>query len=228
LSGTYSGIGSVSGGFGLPSSFVNGSLSDSTEYFYKFKSVDYSGNKSVFSDVVNATTDAPASPARADNGYVYYTVSQPNTPTTPTATSYNYDTASFGGLTASWQKNPQTINGADATLWASSFTITEASFGGLQAITFSVPFKSTQFNGLVTFTNLDSELADASSTKITTINGGLLKTGTLDVSVVNISGTTQSNFNLQSAASGSRMVLTNDTIEIYEGSVLRVKLGNLA
>ena len=226
--GTYTAVASVAGGFGLPSSFVNGSLSDSTEYFYKFKSVDYSGNKSAFTAEVSATTDAPASPARADNGYVYYTVSQPNTPTTPTATSYNYDTASFGGLTADWQKNPPTINGADATLWASSFTITEASFGGSQTITFSVPFKSTQFDGLVTFTNLNSELADASSTEITTINGGLLKTGTLDVSLVNISGTTQSNFNLQSAASGSRMVLTNDTIEIYEGSVLRVKLGNLA
>ena len=45
---------------------------------------------------------------------------------------------------------------------------------------------------------------------------------------VNISGTSQSNFNVQSAASGSRMKITNDTIEIYDGSTLRVKLGNLA
>ena len=222
--GTYAVIGSVSGGFGLATSFVNGSLSDSTQYFFKFKSVDYSGNKSAFSSVVNATTDAAVSPPRADNGYVYYDQSSAGAPSTPSATSYNYDTASFGGLTANWQKNPPTINGADGKFWASSFTITESSFGGSQTITFSAPFASTQFDGLVTFTNLNTGLAASS----TTIDGDKIKTGTLDVAVVNISGTTQSSFNLQSAASGSRMVLTNDTIEIYDGTTLRVKLGNLA
>ena len=85
------------------------------------------------------------------------------------------------------------------------------------------------FNGLVTFQNLNDELADGTSgSEITTINGARIQTGTLDVSQVNISGTTQSNFNLQSAGSGSRMKITNDTIEIYDGSVLRVKLGNLS
>ena len=226
--GTYSVVGSVSGGFGLPTSFVNGSLSNSTQYFYKIKSVDYSGNKSDFSAIVNATTSTAAASPRADNGYVYYAISSSGSPSTPSATSYNYNTASFGGLTGNWQKNPPVINGADGKFWASSFTITEAAFGGSQTITFSAPFASTQFDGLVTFTNLNSELGNASSTEITTINGGLLKTGTIDVGQVNISGTTQSSFNMQSAASGSRMVLTNDTIEIYDGSTLRVKLGNLA
>jgi hypothetical protein len=225
--GTYTAIASVAGGHGLPSSFVNGSLDDSEDYFYKIKSVDYSGNKSAFTAIVSATTDAPASPPRADNGYVYYTVASANSPSTPSATSYNYDTASFGGLSTNWQKNPPVINGADGKFWASSFTITEATFGGSQTITFSAPFASTQFDGLVTFTNLNSELANASSTEITTINGGLLKTGTIDVSQVNISGTTQSSFNMQSASSGSRMKITNDTIEIYDGSTLRVKIGNL-
>jgi hypothetical protein len=226
--GTYTAVASVSGGYGLASSFVNGSLGDSTAYYYKLKSVDYSGNKSAFTGVVNATTDAPASPPRADNGYVYYTVSSANAPSTPSATSYNYNTASFGGLSTNWQKNPPTINGADGKFWASSFTITEATFGGSQTITFSAPFASTQFDGLVTFTTLNSELANASSTEITTINGGLLKTGTIDVSLVNVTGTTQSNFELKSAASGSRLVIQNDRILIYDGTTLRVKLGNLA
>ena len=113
----------MAGGHGLPSSFVNGSLDDSEDYFYKIKSVDYSGNKSAFSAIISATTDAPASPPRADNGYVYYTVSSANAPSTPSATSYNYDTAAFAGLTTNWQKNPPTINGADGKFWASSFTI---------------------------------------------------------------------------------------------------------
>ena len=226
--GTYTAVASVAGGYGLASSFVNGSLSDSTAYYYKLKSVDYSGNKSAFTAVVNATTDAPASPPRADNGYVYYTVSSANAPSTPSATSYNYNTASFGGLSTNWQKNPPTINGADGKFWASSFTITEATFGGAQTITFSAPFASTQFDGLVTFTTLNSELANASSTEITTINGGLLKTGTIDVALVNVTGTTQSNFELKSSASGSRLVIQNDRILIYDGTTLRVKLGNLA
>lgn len=225
--GTYSAIASVAGGYGLTSSFVNGSLDDEEDYFYKIKSVDYSGNKSAFSAIVSATTNAPASPPRADNGYVYYTVSSANPPSSPTATSYNYDTAAFGGLTANWQKNPPTINGADGKFWASSFTITEATFGGSQTITFSTPFASTQFDGLVTFTNLNSELANASSTEITTINGGLLKTGTIDVSNVNIAGTSSSGINIKSAASGSRMEISSDVIKIYDGSTLRVKLGNL-
>ena len=226
--GTYTAVASVAGGHGLPSSFVNGSLADSEDYFYKIKSVDYSGNKSAFSPIVSATTSAPASPPRADNGYVYYTVSSANAPSAPSATSYNYDTAAFAGLTTNWQKNPPTINGADGKFWASSFTITEASFGGTQTITFSTPFASTQFDGLVTFTNLNTELANASSTEITTINGGLLKTGTIDVSQVNIAGTASAGISIKSAASGSRMEIDSDVIKIYDGTTLRVKLGNLA
>ena len=222
--GTYTAVASVAGGHGLPSSFVNGSLADSEDYFYKIKSVDYSGNKSAFSAIVSATTDAPASPPRADNGYVYYTQSSANAPSTPSATSYNYDTASFGGLTANWQKNPPTINGADGKFWASSFTITESSFGGSQTITFSAPFASTQFDGLVTFTNLNTGLAAAS----TTIDGDKIKTGTLDVALVNISGTASAGISIKSAATGSRMEIESDVIKIYEGSTLRVKLGNLA
>jgi hypothetical protein len=168
-----------------------------------------------------------AGPRNAD-GYLYYSVSQALAPASPSATSYNFVTGSFGGLTANWSTTPPTNTGGDAKYWATYWHVTEATFGGTQSRTFNTPFNSVQFDGLVTFTNLNSELSNASSTEITTINGGLVKTGTLDVSVVNISGTTQSGFNLQSAASGSRMVLTNDTIEIYDGSTLRVKLGNLA
>ena len=192
--GTYTAVASVAGGHGLPSSFVNGSLADSEDYFYKIKSVDYSGNKSAFSAIVSATTDAAALTPRADNGYVYYALSSANAPSTPSATSYNYDTASFGGLTTNWQKNPPTINGADGKFWAASYTITESSFGGSQTITFSAPFASTQFDGLVTFTNLNTGLAAAS----TTIDGDKIKTGTLDASVVNVS-----NLNANNISSGT-------------------------
>tara|TARA_R110000803_G_scaffold60363_1_gene119551 strand:+ start:493 stop:3039 length:2547 start_codon:yes stop_codon:yes gene_type:complete len=228
--GTYTAIASVAGGYGVASSFVNGSLSDSTAYYYKVKAVDYSGNKSAFSAVASATTAGAVSPPRTDNGYVYYQTASVSTPSTPSATSYNYNTASLGGLTAGWGSNPVPVTGSDGKYWATSFTVVEAVFGGAQTIAFSAPFISINFDGLVTFTNLNNELANPSSTEITTISGGLIKTGTLDVGLVNVSGTMQAGFDLSSSASTStsRMKIANDKIEIYEGAVLRVKLGNLA
>tara|TARA_R110001606_G_scaffold116332_1_gene245267 strand:+ start:983 stop:3964 length:2982 start_codon:yes stop_codon:yes gene_type:complete len=217
--GTYTAIASVSSGHGLPSSFVNGSLADNEDYFYKIKSVDYSGNKSGFSAIVSATTNAATLPARADNGYVYYTVSQTSgTPANPSATDYDYDTASFSDLTDDWQKNPPTVNGADGKFWASSFTITEASFGGSKTITFSTPFASTQFDGLVTFTNLNSELTNASSTEITTINGGLLKTGTIEGDRIRIDGV-----GIDVVTNG-----TQKTLQIGDDGVTTVKINDLA
>lgn len=189
-------------------------------------SIVYSGVELLVKNGTDGVVGAAG--VRSADGYLYYSVSQANAPATPSATSYNFVTGSFGGLTANWSTTPPTNTGGDAKYWATYWHVTEATFDGTQTRTFNTPFNSIQFDGLVTFTNLNSELGNASSTEITTINGGLLKTGTIDVSQVNISGTTQSNFNLQSAASGSRMVLTNDTIEIYDGSTLRVKLGNLA
>ena len=161
-------------------------------------------------------------------GYVYYSPSAASAPSSPSATSYNFSTGAFSGLTTNWSRTPPNVTGGDAHYWATSYYITEATLGGTQTLTFASPFSSVQFDGLVTFTNLNAELADASSSEITTINGGLLTTGTINVAQVNISGTTQSNFNLQSAGSGERMKITNNTIEIYDANRLRVKLGNLS
>ena len=161
-------------------------------------------------------------------GYVYYYLSSATAPSSPSATSYNFSTGAFGGLTTNWSRTPPTNTGGDAKYWATSYYVTEATFGGTQTLTFGTPFASFQFDGLVTFTNLNSELADASSTEITTINGGLLKTGTIDVSQVNIAGTASAGISIKSAASGSRMEIESDVIKIYEGSTLRVQLGDLS
>lgn len=161
-------------------------------------------------------------------GYVYYLLSSANAPSSPSATSYNFGTGAFGGLTTNWSRTPPTNTGGDAKYWATSYYVTEATFGGTQTLTFGTPFASFQFDGLVTFTNLNSELANASSTEITTINGGLLKTGTIDVSQVNIAGTASAGISIKSAASGSRMEIESDVIKIYEGSTLRVQLGDLS
>jgi len=123
-------------------------------------------------------------------GYVYYLLSSATAPSSPSATSYNFSTGAFGGLTTNWSRTPPTNTGGDAKYWATSYYVTEATFGGTQTLTFGTPFASFQFDGLVTFTNLNSELADASSTEITTINGGLIKTGLIDATRVKIDDAT--------------------------------------
>jgi len=177
-------------------------------------------------DGTNGTNGADG--PRNAAGYVYYLLSSANAPSSPSATSYNFGTGAFGGLTTNWSRTPPTNTGGDAKYWATSYYVTEATLGGTQTLTFNTPFASFQFDGLVTFTNLNSELADASSTEITTINGGLLKTGTIDVSQVNIAGTASAGISIKSAASGSRMEIESDVIKIYEGSTLRVQLGDLS
>ena len=258
--GTYVEVATVGGGYSAATEFLNGGLADATAFYYKFKAVDYSANKSAFSGIVNATTNAAAingtngtngsngsngtdgtdgsngsngsngaAGPRSTAGYLYYSLSAGSAPSTPSASSYNFSNGAFSGLTSNWSKTPPNVTGGDAHYWAVSYLITEATLNGSQTLTFSSPFSSLQFDGLVTFSNLNSELADASG-EITTINGGLVKTGTLNVALVNISGTTQSGFNMQSAASGSRIKILHDKIEIYDGSLSapRIKLGNLS
>ena len=253
--GTYAEVATVGGGFGVKAEFLNGGLADATAFYYKFKSVDYSGNKSAFTGVVSATTNAAAingtdgtdgtdgtngidgtdgtngtdgtdgtdgstgaaGPRNAD-GYLYYSVSQANAPASPSATSYNFVTGSFGGLTANWSTTPPTNTGGDAKYWATYWHVTEATFGGTQTRTFNTPFNSVQFDGLVTFTNLNSELANASSTEITTINGGLIKTGTMEADRIRVDGV-----GIDVVTNG-----TQKTLQIGDDGVTTVKIDDLA
>jgi hypothetical protein len=52
-------------------------------------------------------------------------------------------------------------------------------------------------------------------------------TGTFAGDITAASGTFSGSLNVKSAASGSRVEITDDVIKVFEGSTLRVKLGNL-
>ena len=156
-------------------------------------------------------------PRNAD-GYLYYSVSQALAPDSPSATSYNFVTGSFGGLTDDWLTTPPTNTGGDAKYWATYWHVTEATFDGTQTRTFNTPFNSVQFDGLVTFANLDLELDNASSTKITTINGGLLKTGTIEGDRIRIDGV-----GIDVITNG-----TEKTLQIGDSGVTTVKIDALA
>ena len=151
-------------------------------------------------------------------GYVYYYLSSATAPSSPSATSYNFSTGAFGGLTTNWSRTPPTNTGGDAKYWATSYYVTEATFGGTQTLTFGTPFASFQFDGLVTFTNLNSELADASSTEITTINGGLIKTGTMEADRIRVDGV-----GIDVVTNG-----TQKTLQIGDDGVTTVKINDLA
>jgi len=80
-------------------------------------------------------------------------------------------------------------------------------------------------NGEITTAKIGDAAID--NAKISDLSASKINTGTLDASNVTISGVTP-NLNLKSATSGSRMEITSERIKIYDGSTLRVQLGNLS
>ena len=84
---------------------------------------------------------------RSATGIVYYTLASTNTPTTPSATSYNFSTGTFTGLSSNWQTTPVQVNITDTITryWQSRYLITEATFGGEQTLTFTTPSGSINF-----------------------------------------------------------------------------------
>lgn len=172
--------------------YVDQGLAHSEDYFYKLKAIDRSGNASGFSNVASATTNAQESTfsPRDVHGYVYYTTAQDDAPDTPSATSYDFNADAgddpFTGLTSGWSINPPTpsTNTANtgAPFWASRFHINETSYNTQDTPEFSTPFKSSVFDGLVTFKNLNTELGKSGTSLVTTIDGGRIRTGQIDLS----------------------------------------------
>ena len=228
-----------------------------------------------WSEPVKVSTDGqPADPLdvppRFESGYVYYTVADgtQDGPSKPSATSFTFiggagNTAGtdgvFDGLTPDdWSPNPPGSTNLEGTFWAARFTAFEDTAGGGVAtheagnLHFSTPFKNYSFNGLVTFENLNGELADLNpeTSRITTIDGGKLTTGTVVADEIRANavsavaaqiqdeltiGGTATDIDTTSTVgtSGERMVLTGENIRIYdststdEATGLRVKLGKL-
>lgn len=113
---------------------------------------------------------------RTTTGYLYYQLASLTAPSTPTASGYNYVTGQFSSLTANWSTNFNAPSATDTTkFWACYYSVSEATFGGVQTVTISSPFNWTNFNGLVTFTNL------ATNTGTTFIDGGNITTNTINV-----------------------------------------------
>ncbi len=88
-----------------------------------------------------------------ESGLVYYTQASASNPGTPTATSYNFTTGAFTGLTSGWQTSPVTVNitSTTALFWSSRFRVIEPPTGS-PTVTFDTPIASVNFG-----TNIQSD-----------------------------------------------------------------------
>jgi len=134
----------------------------------------------------SGTGSTGATGPRSATGQLYYATSQSTAPSAPTASGYNFSTGSFSSLTSGWST---TFTAPTATyttqFWAATYYVIESTYGGSQTITISTVYNWTNFNGLVSFTNL------ATSTGTTFIDGGNINTNTITVNSLksNTSGT---------------------------------------
>jgi len=143
------------------------SVIDWTNTAYPITSVGYNG--------ANGSTGAEGT--RSASGYVYYQLATTTAPSAPTLSGFNFTTGTFSTISSNWST---TFNAPAATsttqYWAVRYAVSEATFGGTQTVTVSSVFNWTNFNGLVTFTNL------ATNTGTTFIDGGNITTNTITVS----------------------------------------------
>lgn len=119
--------------------------------------------------------NGPTGP-RTSTGYIYYQLASLTAPATPTASGFNFVTGQFSSLTANWSTSFNAPAATDTTkFWAVYYSVSETTFGGVQTVTISNPFNWTNFNGLVTFTNLET------NSGTTFIDGGNIITDTITV-----------------------------------------------
>ena len=137
---------------------------------------------------IGITGTSGATGPRTSTGYVYYQLSSGSAPSAPTLSGFNFVTGQFSSISANWSTSFNAPAATDTTkFWAVYYSVSEATFGGLQTVTVSTVFNWTNFNGLVTFTNL------ATNTGTTFIDGGNIITDTLTVDKISSGQTTAIN-----------------------------------
>ena len=129
--------------------------------------------------------------------FVYHQASSTTQPSTPSATSYNISTNTFTGLTSGWATTPPTFAAGNANkYWYSYFRAEENTAGGNTSsgsnLTFIAAQQGIGFSGLVTFTS-GNTISDGSTTVTpvvgtdifssgtTTIDGGKITTGSINL-----------------------------------------------
>lgn len=133
---------------------------------------------------------------RTIEGYLYYTVASNTQPGAqgPVVSGYDFATGIFSTIPLNWSTTFDmgliSTTFPDRTLggpiyWASRWVLEEVSDGTniTQSITTSPPFKWVNFYGLATFSNI-SNAPTGTGTSTTWIDGGNIKTNTLELSTL--------------------------------------------
>jgi hypothetical protein len=175
--------------------FTRTGLGAGATRYYWVKAVDYSGNESDFSTGASATSTAITAEAqqpRSAWGYLYYSVSTTSRPSKPSASSYNFDTNSFGSISSNWSTT-FTVPDVQGTYWAVRYNVVEDTYEGSATVTITTAFKWQNMEGLVTFTNLATETASfitgyEVNANVTSIDGGVITTGVIDADYIDVSG----------------------------------------
>jgi hypothetical protein len=218
-SGSATLIGSISG-----DTFVEGGLNESQTRYYYLKTVDFSGNESAFSAGASVTTLADptdgATGTRSASGYVYYAFATSSAPSSPTLSGFNFVTGQFSTISSGWSTAVSVPTPQEGTsFWAVRYAVSESTFGGSQTITKSAVFEWQNFDGLVTFTNIQDGIED----NVTSIDGGKISTtslsainadlGTITAGVINTAGgATKLSLGSDGAANSALYVTRTSTV----------------
>jgi hypothetical protein len=150
--------------------------------------------------------------------YFYYNVAQATAPSAPPTNqiSYSFLTNSASVSAAGWSTtfDPSALSAVsgDNKYWAISVIFSEITYGGAQNTpVITGPFTWTNFNGLVTFTNLSAG-KNANGVVTSYIDGGTITTNTLLVD--SIKNNTSGTFNTY----GTFGLGTNSTIGPFQGA----------
>jgi hypothetical protein len=124
--------------------YVDGGLAQDTEYYYWVTAVDFTGNESTAVASGAVSTDAAIVVTQEDTriytGVVYYQTLQATAPSTPSATSFNETTLTFGGLTSGWATTQPFVDATSTTVkeWSSKYKV-EFDIDDNVTITFTTP-----------------------------------------------------------------------------------------
>jgi len=173
-------------------------LIDDTTYYVWLKAVDYSGNVSGFNTGTNAGTpfttgseigagQTGETGPRSATGYLYYSTALTSPPSSPTLAGYNFITGTFSTITSGWSVTPSsTVPVVDKSYYAVRYSVTEVTFDGAQTINKSAVYESQNFDGIITFTNIQDGV------NATVIDGGQITTGTIVANRIGSGTSTQS------------------------------------
>ena len=221
-SGTATLLGTAGG-----SNFTHGGLAQNTLRYYWLKAKDFTGNLSAFSAGASGTTlSDPTSGASGDDGdtvatgRVYYQTLQASSPSSPSASSFNFSTGLLIGLSSGWSQTQPPVSITDTSVyeWSAPFTATRD--GTTSAITVS-------FGSVVSAIQVTTDIE--SDNFVSGVSGWQIQrdTGTAEFGAAAIRGTLSAsqiqidNVTLDSDGSGNLIIKSGgvDTSQVASSAI---------